>query len=109
MEGATIERLAAGIRLKKGEVARPAAVRRIDDRGSYGRLEVVLTEGKNREIRRMMEAVGFKVLKLVRTRIGPVTLEGLQIGRWRDLTPGEVKEILRAGRPAAKAHLLQKA
>jgi 16S rRNA U516 pseudouridylate synthase RsuA-like enzyme len=38
----------------------------------------------------MIEAVGFTVLKLVRTRLGPLTLEGLQVGKWRDLTPGEL-------------------
>jgi pseudouridine synthase len=94
MDDETIARLAAGIRLR-GEMARPAAVRRIEDRGSYSRIEIVLTEGKNREVRRMMEAVGFNVMKLVRTRIGPVTLANLQIGRWRELTLAEVKEILR--------------
>jgi pseudouridine synthase len=97
VDDGTLAKLAAGIRLKKDEMARPAAVRRIEDRGSYSRIEIVLTEGKNREVRRMMEAVGFKVMKLVRTRIGPVTLADLQIGRWRELTPSEVKEILRPG------------
>jgi len=50
---------------------------------------MVLTEGKNREVRRMMEAAGLKVLKLVRTRIGPCTLEGLQVGQWRHLQGSE--------------------
>jgi 23S rRNA pseudouridine2605 synthase len=58
-------------------------------RGEYTWLEIVLTEGKNREVRRLLEAVGLKVLKLVRTRIGPCTLEGLQVGKWRDLLPSE--------------------
>jgi pseudouridine synthase len=56
-------------------------------------LEVVLAEGKNREIRRMLEAVGIKVLKLVRTRLGPLTLAGLEIGKWRELTPTEVAAL----------------
>ena len=83
----------AGITMKRGDVARPRSVRRIEDRGSCSVLEIVLCEGKNREVRRMMEAVGFRVRKLVRTRIGPVTLEGLQVGQSRELTPDEVRSL----------------
>jgi 23S rRNA pseudouridine2605 synthase len=89
----TIAKLAAGIEMKRGDFARPLSVRRIEDRGKYSRLEIVLTEGKNREVRRMVEAAGFKVLKLVRTRLGPLTLEGLEIGKWRELTPTEVSAV----------------
>lgn len=90
MDDATIARLAAGVRMKRGDEARPVSVRRLEDRGKYTWLEAILTEGKNREVRRMVEAVGFKVLKLVRTAIGPLTLEGLEVGRWRALTPQEL-------------------
>ncbi len=79
--------------MKRGDRAQPVGVRRMQDRGKYTWLEVVLTEGKNREVRRMIEAVGFKVLKLVRTRLGPLTLEGLEVGKWRTLTTGEVASI----------------
>ena len=72
-------------------------MRRVEDRGRYGWLEIVLTEGKNREVRRMIEAVGFKVLKLVRTRIGPLTLNGLEVGKWRELKPAEVAALRRRG------------
>ena len=89
----TIAKLAAGIEMKRGDFARPVSVRRIEDRGKYSRLEIVLTEGKNREVRRMVEAAGFKVLKLVRTAIGPLTLAGLEIGKWRELSPGEVGAV----------------
>jgi 23S rRNA pseudouridine2605 synthase len=82
--------MAGGLELSKGEWARPQSVRRIEDRGKYSWLEIVLTEGKNREVRRLMEAVGLTTLKLVRTRIGPCTLEGLQSGKWRDLLKSEV-------------------
>jgi pseudouridine synthase len=83
--------------MKRGDRAAPLSVRRREDRGKYTWLDVVLTEGKNREVRRMLEAVGFKVLKLVRTRIGPLTLDGLQVGQWRDLTPAEVARLRDAG------------
>ena len=96
---------------RRGDEARrswpqPLSVRRREDRGKYTWLDVVLTEGKNREVRRMVEAVGFKVLKLVRTRIGPLTMEGLQVGKWRELTSAEVSVLRRAGKrpaPAPKA------
>jgi len=88
-----IASLGAGIRMKRGDWARPRSVRRIEDRGKYTWLEVVLTEGKNREVRRMIEAVGLRVLKLVRTGIGPLTLDGLEIGKWRRLTPSEVAAL----------------
>src|SRR6266568_2507562 len=78
----TIARLNAGVQMKRGDWAKPLSVRRVEDRGKYTWLEVVLTEGKNREVRRMIEAVGFKVLKLVRTSIGPLGLRGLEVGKW---------------------------
>ncbi len=88
-----IARLRAGVEMKRGDFAQPESVRRVEDRGKYTRLEIVLTEGKSREVRRMIEAVGFKVLKLVRTRIGPLTLEGLEVGKWREVKPAEVAAL----------------
>jgi 23S rRNA pseudouridine2605 synthase len=93
-----IARLAQGLELKRGDRARPQSVRRVEDRGKYSWLEIVLTEGKNREVRRLLEAVGLKVLKLVRTRIGPCTLEGLQVGQWRELRRPELARFYDAGR-----------
>lgn len=88
-----IAQLNAGVQMKRGDWARPLSVRRLEDRGKYTWLEVVLTEGKNREVRRMVEAVGFKALKLVRMRIGPLTLDGLAVGKWRALTGAEVASL----------------
>ncbi len=93
MNDATIARLAAGVEMKRGDSAKPESARRTEDRGKYTWLEIVLTEGKNREVRRMIEAVGFKVLKLVRTRIGSLTLEGLEVGKWRELRRAEVAAL----------------
>jgi pseudouridine synthase len=88
-----LARLNKGVVMKRGDFAKPEMVRRLEDRGKYTWLEVVLTEGKNREVRRMVEAVGFKVLKLVRTRLGPLTLGGLEVGRFRELTSAEVAAL----------------
>lgn len=91
----TIEAMAGGLVLKRGDQARPESVRRVENRGKYTWLEIVLTEGKNREVRRMLEAVGLKALKLVRTKIGPCTLEGLQVGEWRELLRLEISQFFK--------------
>ena len=86
---AQIQQLAGGVELNDGPT-RPATVQRQRDSAKYTFLEITITEGRNRQVRRMLEAVGSKVLKLVRTRLGPLTLAGLSMGQWRDLTPNEV-------------------
>jgi 23S rRNA pseudouridine2457 synthase len=57
-------------------------------------LEMTLTEGKNRQVRRMTAAVGFPTLRLVRVSIAHLNLNGLQLGQWRDLNSGELKLLL---------------
>jgi 23S rRNA pseudouridine2457 synthase len=54
-------------------------------------LEMTLTEGKNRQVRRMTAAVGFPTLRLIRVSIAHLQLDGLQLGQWRDLTSSEIK------------------
>jgi 23S rRNA pseudouridine2457 synthase len=54
-------------------------------------LEITLTEGKNRQVRRMTAAVGFPTLRLVRVSISHLNLDGLQLGQWRDISPSELK------------------
>lgn len=95
-----IGQMARGVEMKRGDWARPESVRRLEDRGKYTWLEIVLTEGKNREVRRMVEALGFTVLKLVRTRIGLLTLEGLEVGKYRPLTQREIAALQRKRAPA---------
>jgi 23S rRNA pseudouridine2457 synthase len=56
-------------------------------------LELTLTEGKNRQVRRMTAAVGFPTLRLVRVGIDSLTLSGLALGEWRDLTTLEVRSL----------------
>src|SRR5438876_11427917 len=100
MSDEIIARLRVGVEMKRGDFARPLSVRRVEDRGKYTWLEVVLTEGKNREVRRMIEAVGFKVPKLVRTRLGALTLAGLEVGKWRALTAAVLNALRRRRRVA---------
>ena len=87
-----LKKLAAGVELSDGPT-RPAIVARQRDSEKYTFLEITITEGRNRQVRRMLEAIDSKVLKLVRTRIGSLTLEGLQIGKWRELKPDEVIKL----------------
>jgi len=67
-------------------------------------VEIVLWEGRNRQVRRMCQAVGFPVERLTRVRIGPLHDSRLEPGRWRDLTVREVEALKRAASgPAAAA------
>jgi 23S rRNA pseudouridine2457 synthase len=56
-------------------------------------IEVTLTEGRNRQVRKMTAAVGHPALRLVRTRIGDLTLDGLSPGTWRNLSEGEIRTL----------------
>jgi len=87
-----IERLRRGVELSDGPT-RPAVVTRLRDSARYTYLELTLTEGRNRQVRRMIEAVGSKVLKLVRVAIGPIRIGDLPIGKWRRLTADEVRAL----------------
>ncbi|MDJ1173533.1 pseudouridine synthase [Roseofilum capinflatum] len=62
-------------------------------------LEMTLTEGRNRQVRRMTAAIGYPTLRLVRVSLAGLKLEGLNPGQWRELTPEEVKEISRSAGP----------
>jgi pseudouridine synthase len=98
---AAVERLRNGIPLD-GRRTRPADVT-ILARGRGGHhavLVITIREGRNRQVRRMCEAVGHPVRTLVRTRIGPLQDRRLRLGRWRELTPQEVRALkTRAARP----------
>ena len=87
-----LARLRQGVELSDGPT-RPAQVRRLRDTGRHTHLEIVIGEGRNRQVRRMLEAVGSKVLKLVRTAIGPTRIGDLPIGKWRRLTPEEIARL----------------
>ena len=86
-------KLETGVELD-GRKTAPAYVRVIHKEQGRVVLEMILHEGKNREIRRMCEAVGLEVARLKRTQIGGVKMGMLKQGDWRDLTEQEVKKLL---------------
>jgi 23S rRNA pseudouridine2605 synthase len=86
-----LRRLREGVELDDGVTA-PAKASLL----APGVLRLVLHEGRNRQVRRMCEAVGHPVTRLVRTRIGPITDTKLQPGEWRALTPAEVAALAQA-------------
>ena len=85
-----VRRLAEGVELDDG----PTATARVRPLGP-SRLELVLHEGRNRQVRRMLEAVGHPVVKLRRTRYAGLGPGRLRPGHWRDLTPSEVTRLRR--------------
>jgi 23S rRNA pseudouridine2605 synthase len=92
-----IRTLRDGVALDDGVTA-PAKV----TQPSPGVLRITIHEGRNRQIRRMCEAVGHPVRRLVRMRIGPLTDRRLQPGTWRRLTPAEVRELALATSPRTR-------
>jgi len=89
---AQLQQLREGIDLSDGPT-RPAAVTRVRDSAKYTHFEITLTEGRNRQVRRMVEAVNSRVLKLVRVKVGRIAIGRLPIGKWRLLTPAEVTTL----------------
>jgi pseudouridine synthase len=92
LTGEQLQQLRDGIELSDGPT-RPASVTRVRESASYTHFEITLTEGRNRQVRRMVEALGARVLKLVRVRIGPIAIGTLPIGTWRLLTRTEVAAL----------------
>jgi 23S rRNA pseudouridine2605 synthase len=88
-------RLRKGIELEDG-FARPTRVRVVAGSGRRRMVEVVLVEGRNREVRRLLEAVGAPVRRLVRTAVGPIRLTGLAPGEFRPLRPEEIRRLYKA-------------
>jgi 23S rRNA pseudouridine2605 synthase len=87
-----------GVVLDDGPTA-PASVRLVQRHRGNAALELGLHEGRNRQVRRMCEAVGYPVVRLVRTRIGPVRDDRLQPGAWRALRPAEVRSLYESAGP----------
>jgi 23S rRNA pseudouridine2605 synthase len=85
-------RMARGLRLDDG-MTKPCKVTILERRANATALELVLTEGRNRQVRRMCDAVRHPVRKLSRTKIGFLGLRGLALGQWRELTVEELQRL----------------
>ena len=90
---ATVKRLREGITLDDGPV-RPSSVKVVSSAGEKSLVKITLLEGRNRIVRRTMEAVGHPVRRLSRTAIGPVRLGNLKVGEFRELTRDELGALL---------------
>jgi 23S rRNA pseudouridine2604 synthase len=81
--------MASGVRIL-GTLTKPCRVTRV----APATFKIILTQGLNRQIRRMCSFFGYKVVRLQRTRIINITLDGLKVGQWRELAPAEVRGLL---------------
>ena len=101
-----LDRLAKGIRLD-GRKTAPATVSILKviegQGGDDALLSIAIHEGRNRQVRRMCEAIGHPVVRLRRVRIGPIHDEHIRPGEFRDLTPREVEALKRAARATRAA------
>lgn len=87
-----LDALRRGLELRDGPT-RPAAVTRVREAGGKTVFEITITEGRNRQVRRMVEALDAKVLKLVRIAIGSLRIGAMTIGSVRELTSDEVRAL----------------
>lgn len=89
--------LEKGVKIDDSYITRPAKARimKIDEEKKVSRVEITIHEGKNRQVRKMCEAIGKKVIALHRAKIGNVGVKDLKLGTWRYLTKDEVKQILK--------------
>lgn len=89
---AALRQLREGIELEDGLTA-PATVTLTDEHGGNAAISIAIHEGRNRQVRRMCEAIGHPVRRLIRVRIGPIADPALSPGDWRVLTPYEVRSL----------------
>lgn len=94
-ERRAVETLRRGVMLEDGMTA-PARVKVLQNDPRHSLLQVEIHEGRNRQVKRMCMAVGHPVVRLQRTRMGPLSLGDLPLGAWRHLTDMERKRLLRA-------------
>ncbi len=88
-----LAQLRKGVKLDDGFVTSPAHVEMLDAENGHTTIKITIHEGKNRQVRRMFEAVGSKVKELQRVSIGTVELGNLPLGRWRHLTSHEINYL----------------
>lgn len=104
--GSALEQLQKGIKLEDGMTA-PAEVEyhNVDDTNSKeATISITIYEGRNRQVRRMFEAIGHKVIRLKRIKFGDVGLQGLARGKYRHLTPKEIQGLISAASKSQNVH-----
>ncbi|SEC24057.1 23S rRNA pseudouridine(2604) synthase RluF [Paenibacillus sp. GP183] len=84
-----LQGMSSGVKIL-GTVTKPCTLHKVGDRV----FRIILTQGLNRQIRRMCEAFGYRVTRLQRVRIMNVGLDGLPVGKWRDLTEQELQDLM---------------
>ena len=91
-----VEQLRKGVKIEE-YITKPAKVRilKIDEDKKQSRLEITIHEGKNRQVRKMCEAIGHKVLALHRSKIAGIDVKDLPLGKWRYLTKNEIEKIIK--------------
>lgn len=90
---ADLNPIRSGIEIEGGYVTKKCRAHIVETNKDYTKVELVLREGKNREIRKMFAAIGREVSLLKRTKVGEITLRGLDRGSFRKLTPAEVNYL----------------
>ena len=92
-----VEKLRNGVEIDNGYLTKPAKARilKIDEQKKISRVEITIHEGKNRQVRKMCEAIGKKVIALHRAKIGNLGVKDLELGTWRYMTKKEVEQILK--------------
>lgn len=90
-----IIQLEKGVKIDDSYITRPAKARimKIDEEKKISRVEITIHEGKNRQVRKMCEAIGKKVIALHRAKIGNIGVKDLKLGTWRYLTKEEVRQM----------------
>ena len=95
----TVQKLRDGVEIEENGTykTKPAKVKilKTDEEKNISRLEITIHEGKNRQVRKMCEAVGYKVIALHRSKIGNINVKDLKLGTWRYLKQEEVNSIIK--------------
>ena len=90
-----VEKLRKGVKIDD-YITKPARVKilKTDEEKNQSRLEITIHEGKNRQVRKMCEVIGHKVLALHRSKVANIGVKDLPLGKWRYLTKNEISKIL---------------
>ena len=91
---ATLNPIRSGIEIEGGYVTKKCKAHIVETNKEYTKIHITITEGKNREIRKMFAAIGREVTLLKRIKVGELTLRGLDRGKWRELNKQEVAYLM---------------